>query len=436
MISASLTFETLIDAIDMADDGIDNDSSGYTFIDNTFITDQASGGQPGGNIRTGFLYREDRVTLVENSVQTISGQASGEAFEGARLPLVATFEFNGEEITVVNNHFSSKGGSAPVFGVEQDFAARQEDVTVNGSLDERQRQSEAVQDFVTGLLTVDAEANVVVLGDFNEFEFVSPVLELETEAGLNNLTNTLDPNERYTFNFQGNSQSLDHILVSDALFADAQFDIVHVNSEFAETEQRASDHDPLVALFSLGPPPPELATVAVDFEGRGLFGSGFVESVDDGIVDSGRLPIASNTAFFDDVDVAVDAAAPGFELLTFVGGSLGVYSIGDRFFRGEATLVNDSETLIFDMEEGAFGDALVAMFEFATVFGNGDVEVAFFDDGTFLGNETFNAYSGPVSADFDGQRFDAVEISAVGDTAFSLSSFAFDRETFDGFDIV
>ena len=41
-----------------------------------------------------------------------------------------------------------KGGSSPIMGVEQPFEARQEDVTVNGSLDERQAQSQAVQDFV------------------------------------------------------------------------------------------------------------------------------------------------------------------------------------------------------------------------------------------------------------------------------------------------
>lgn len=212
----------------------------YEWIDNTFIGDLTSGGQPGGNIRTAYLYNPAYVTLDEESVDTISGQGTGEAFEGARLPLVAAFEFAGETFTFVNVHFSSKGGSAPIMGVQQDFAARQEDVTVNGSLDERQLQATAVADYVAEL------DNVVVLGDFNEFEFVSPVAIIE-DAGLTNLTNTLDEDERYSFIFQGNSQSLDHILISDALAADATFDVVHLNSEFASTDDRSSDHDPLVA---------------------------------------------------------------------------------------------------------------------------------------------------------------------------------------------
>jgi hypothetical protein len=138
-------------------------------------------------------------------------------------------------------------------GTAQPFEARQEDVTVNGSLDERQAQSEAVQGHVNGLLGADPSANVVVLGDLNEFEFVSPVRDLVTNSGLTNLTETLPENERYSFIFQGNSQSLDHILVSDGLATGAEFDIVHTNVEFAATPQRGSDHDPLLARFTLAP---------------------------------------------------------------------------------------------------------------------------------------------------------------------------------------
>jgi predicted extracellular nuclease len=135
---------------------------------------------------------------------------------------VADFAFNGETFTVVNNHFLSKGESAPILDVEQPCEARQEDLTVNGSLDERQAQSTAVQNFVTGLLSADPNAKIVVVGDFNEFEFTSPLTGLEG-AGLTNLTFDLDENERYSFIFQGNSQSLDHILVSDSLVDHAQF---------------------------------------------------------------------------------------------------------------------------------------------------------------------------------------------------------------------
>ncbi len=237
----------------------------YEFIDNTFITDGASGGQPGGNIRTAFLYNPERVGLVDGSVKPVGDQAAGSPFAGARLPLAATFAFNGEVIAIVNNHFSSKGGSAPILGVEQPFEQRQEDPDVNGSLNERRVQAQAVNTFADDIFAEDADANVVVLGDLNEFEFISPLEILAgtvestdngfgiqstgTAAMLNNLVNTVDPDERYSFIFQGNSQVLDHILVSDSLFTGAEFDLVYVNAEFAETDNRASDHEPILASF-------------------------------------------------------------------------------------------------------------------------------------------------------------------------------------------
>ena len=52
--------------------------------------------------------------------------------------------------------------------------------------------------------------------------------------------------------FEGNSQSLDHILVSDACReCGLGYDVVHVNAEFAD---QTSDHDPQVARFEKGPP--------------------------------------------------------------------------------------------------------------------------------------------------------------------------------------
>ncbi|MEO0978031.1 MAG: choice-of-anchor I family protein [Pseudomonadota bacterium] len=252
VVSASQTLQLLVDEIDKVDDGLVNGSLNYAFIDNTFITDNASGGQPGGNIRTAFIYNTDRVELVEGSVEPVGDQSEGSAFDGARLPFAATFDFSGDEVTIVNNHLSSKGGSAPILGTEQPFDERQEDVTVNGSLDERQAQAATVAGFVDAIAGEDPNANIIVLGDMNEFEFISPLETLENSGGgLVNLTNTVDEDEIYSFIFQGNSQALDHILISDHLADGASFDFVHVNSEFAETDQRASDHDPLVAQLDL-----------------------------------------------------------------------------------------------------------------------------------------------------------------------------------------
>ena len=233
----------------------------YRFIDHPFIGDDTNGGQPGGNIRVAFLYNPRRVELVPGSVATVTGPADqrtnpGNPFFNGRLPLIASFRSRAPghaPVTVVNNHFNSKRGSSPLFGRIQPFTELQESPRANRGVDHRRRQARAVHDFVAGRLATASDARIVVVGDFNEFAFVSPLSTLE--RSLRNLTWTLPPSERYTYIFEGNAQSLDHILVSPSLSPAAEVDIVHVNAEFAETAARASDHDPVLVRLRLRPAP-------------------------------------------------------------------------------------------------------------------------------------------------------------------------------------
>ncbi|NBD32006.1 MAG: nuclease, partial [Cyanobacteria bacterium] len=267
--AADATLQLLVDEIAKAGgptyEFIDTPGIVPSFIDSDGNLVRPTGGQPGGNIRNGFLYNSNRVSLVEGSVEPLTNpqdqaQNPDNPFFGSRIPLSATFEFNGEQVTVINNHFSSKGGSSAILGLDQPFEELQngalkdlpqatldeldpEDRFVNGSYNEREAQAEAVKAYVDNL---DAD-NIIALGDFNEFEFVDPVQEI-LGSSLNNLTETIPEDERYSFIFQGNSQQLDHILVSDALATSAQLDIVHTNVEFAD---QASDHEPLLASLNL-----------------------------------------------------------------------------------------------------------------------------------------------------------------------------------------
>ena len=113
-----------------------------------------------------------------------------------------------------------------------------------------------MNDFVDELLAVDSQANVIVLGDINDFEFSETVTILEGGV-LATLMDTLPKPERYSYVFEGNSQVLDQILVSGNLLGNfpIDYDPVHVNSEFAD---QASDHDPQVARLDLrGRPTPK-----------------------------------------------------------------------------------------------------------------------------------------------------------------------------------
>jgi len=234
---ASLTYTTLIEAIETAE------GPTYEFRD-VAPADDSSGGQPGGNIRVGFLFNPARVSLDEGSLQSLSDPdlGDGDAFAASRRPLEATFHFHGRAITLINNHLSSKGGSTPLFGLVQP--------SINGSVEQRLAQAEVVHDHVAALLQQDAAANVIVLGDLNEFSFYEPLQVLAgTPAILTDLSGQLDELERYSYVFDGNSQDLDHILASDALAGITSYDVVHVNTEF-EHAAAASDHDPIVARIT------------------------------------------------------------------------------------------------------------------------------------------------------------------------------------------
>jgi uncharacterized protein len=222
----------------------------------------ADGGEPGGNIRVGFIFRTDRgLSFVDRPGGTSTaptGVVAGPdgpqlefspgrvdpanpAFSNSRKPLAGEFLWRGNRIFAIANHFNSKGGDDPLFGRFQP--------PTRGTEVQRHQQAQVVNTFVDSILALDPNANVIVLGDLNDFEFSETLAILEGGV-LENLVFSLKRPERYTYVFEGNSQVLDHILASRKLFkALSAYDVVHVNAEFAD---QASDHDPQVARFSLG----------------------------------------------------------------------------------------------------------------------------------------------------------------------------------------
>ena len=256
VVAASVTYQTLIDAILAAGGPLYQ----YRQID---PQDDQDGGALGGNIRVGFLFRADRglsladhpsgdaITPVTATIGIEGVQLSfnpgridpgNPAFNDSRKPLAAEFIFRGQRFFAIACHFNSKTGDSALFGRYQP--------PFQDSEIKRSQQAGVVNAFVQHILSLDPQANVIVLGDFNDFPFSSPLATLEGTA-LTNLLEALPMDERYTYVFDGNSQALDQILVSSNLFQGAfeGVDIVHLNAEFVAA-YRTSDHDPVLARFS------------------------------------------------------------------------------------------------------------------------------------------------------------------------------------------
>ncbi|WP_405633580.1 endonuclease/exonuclease/phosphatase [Streptomyces sp. NBC_00016] len=252
-VAADVTVGKLIDAI-VAAGGPKYD---WRSIDPTNNTD---GGEPGGNIRQVFLFNPERVSFTDRAggdastavgVTKVHGKAqltaspgridpADAAWANSRKPLVGEFVFRGRTVFVIANHFNSKGG-------DQGLTAQYQPV-VRSSETQRHQQATLVNAFVKDILDTQKNADVIALGDINDFEFSGTAQLLEGDGELWSAIKSLPKSERYTYDYQGNQQVLDQILVSPSIRrgCDFEYDSVHINSEFHD---QISDHDPQVLRF-------------------------------------------------------------------------------------------------------------------------------------------------------------------------------------------
>jgi predicted extracellular nuclease len=232
-------------------------------------------------IEVAFVYDADRVTLHDAFLSTTvlpdGGLFSGSAtIRPGREPLVGLLTIDDVDVMVVGNHLKSKGG--PQFGVDPLEAG---DDPLYGAVQPpirwteiqlRHAQADYVRDLVDLLLSEHPSASILVGGDMNDFHFGEPgegrhtlarMMDSPTEP-LTNVIPLIPEAERYTFNFEGNSQVLDHMLLNEEMAGLLRGQgIAHFNTDFpsrfgsdASTAARSSDHDPLVAYFCTDATPP------------------------------------------------------------------------------------------------------------------------------------------------------------------------------------
>ncbi|MEU1531850.1 endonuclease/exonuclease/phosphatase family protein [Streptomyces fagopyri] len=252
-VAADQTVNKLIDAI-VAAGGPKYD---WRSIDP--VNDQ-DGGEPGGNIRQVFLFNPQRVSFTDRAggdsttavgVTKVHGKArltaspgridpGSTAWTSSRKPLAGEFVFRGRTVFVIANHFASKGG-------DQSLTAQYQP-PVRSSETQRHLQATTENAFVNQILKAQKDADVIALGDLNDFEFSDTAKILEGRGELWSAIKSLPKSERYTYDYQGNEQVLDQILVSPSIRRDCglDYDSVHINSEFSD---QISDHDPQVLRF-------------------------------------------------------------------------------------------------------------------------------------------------------------------------------------------
>lgn len=216
----------------------------YEWADIVPVAD-ADGGQPGGNIRNGFLFDPVRVELVEGTLRR-PGE-SDPAFVDSRKPLVARFRHRATagEVVVFNLHLASKRHQHPIFsGDRPGFDPRES---------QRVAQARRVRDELLELQRTGID--YYVTGDFNDYEFSETLRTILGDESVN-LVESLDPVRRYDYNHRGTSEALIHAVVSRSQAERARYEILHGNELLGVTPgthgDRATDHAYGLAQLRMG----------------------------------------------------------------------------------------------------------------------------------------------------------------------------------------
>lgn len=173
------------------------------------------GGKPGGNIRVAIVYdalsisieKYDRIGLP-NSTPPVTNNT----FLATRKPLYAKIKHiaTNEIYHLIAVHFV-------VQITDSDWGWIQPPKDVSET--RRTQQTIYIKDWITHNL--NKNDNVVVAGDFNDFEWSNSLQVLDDNTPnrfMKNLVNDVKESERYSYYFRGTHQTLDHIIVSLPLY--------------------------------------------------------------------------------------------------------------------------------------------------------------------------------------------------------------------------
>jgi len=217
-----------------------------------------------------------RNTLFKNFAGAdVPGEFLNDRPSLALLARIHAANGSSEDVTVVANHLRSLSSvnsiSSGTFGYPTSGARVRA---------KRHQQAVDLATWIEGRQTANPAERIVLVGDFNAFEFndgyghsmgtitgkpvtadSDTVVPNDTtdliSTDLTNMTLVKPLAERYSFVFDSNAQSLDHIVVNQSVLDDFDVDIEHarINADFNLTHYsqfgpsdvtRMSDHDPVV----------------------------------------------------------------------------------------------------------------------------------------------------------------------------------------------
>jgi predicted extracellular nuclease/endonuclease I len=229
--------------------------------ENTYNYVNAGGNLGTDAIAVGFIYQPAQVSLEGSAL--VNNNA---IFNRPALAQTFSLNANSEQLTVIVNHFKSKGGCGSASGDDTDQGDGQ--ACWNSR---RVAQANEVINWVNTHAELKDQADVLVLGDLNAYAKEDPIKQF-TDNGYNNLIQQFSGSHAYSYSYGGEVGYLDHALASSAL-AEKAVDAIewHINADepialdyntekksaqqlidlYSANAFRMSDHDPIIATFDL-----------------------------------------------------------------------------------------------------------------------------------------------------------------------------------------
>lgn len=215
--------------------------------------------------KTTLFTNPDNSTALLNDRPPLLMRARVHQANGASFP-----------VTLIVNHLRSLNGVDDTAAGSSGWATEGHRVRAK-----RQQQAEFLARMVEDIQTANPDEQLVLMGDFNAFEFndgygdsmgtirgeptpeeqvvlASP--DLVTADLIDGAQLIADPAQHYSYVFEGNAQTLDHVLVNEpiAMGNDVRVDHARINADFgvhhfgtAGTPLRTSDHDPVRVAISV-----------------------------------------------------------------------------------------------------------------------------------------------------------------------------------------
>ncbi|BDZ39125.1 hypothetical protein GCM10025863_17390 [Microbacterium suwonense] len=216
-------------------------------------------------ITNAIIYKKGAVTPKGESA-TITDET---VWGNAREPIAQTFDIDGRTVTVVANHFKSKSGSDP------------EPADGQGLFNaDRVAQAQSLLQFTEQLKADSGSSDILLIGDFNAYAQEDPIEVFTSQGWLDTVPGKAKG--QYTYTFDGELGSLDHVIASPSLASSITgAGVWAINSPewsdrgyaFGATESgtpfRSSDHDPILVGVSADQPPISIDIATInDFHGR------------------------------------------------------------------------------------------------------------------------------------------------------------------------